>query len=128
MRSEEHALVEEELITKKDEPVLEEKPRCLNDEYEVVYHRPDTMVDVSMHYCPGCAHSLLHKLIMEAVDELGIQDKTIGVAPVGCAVFAYNYFNIDMSEAAHGRASAVATGIKRVLPDKYVFSYQGDGD
>lgn len=147
MRSEEHTLVEEELISKKDEPVnksaeitntpesitaeehlIAEKPRCLDEDYEMVYHKPKTMVDVSMHYCPGCAHSLLHKLIMEAVDELGIQDKTIGVAPVGCAVFAYDYMNIDMTEAAHGRASATATGIKRLLPDSYVFTYQGDGD
>ncbi|MEO8512545.1 MAG: thiamine pyrophosphate-dependent enzyme [Ignavibacteria bacterium] len=86
------------------------------------------MVDVSMHYCPGCAHSLVHKLVMEVVDELGIQEQTIGVAPVGCAVFAYDYMDIDMSEAAHGRACATATGIKRLMPDKYVFTYQGDGD
>ncbi|HMS64925.1 MAG TPA: thiamine pyrophosphate-dependent enzyme, partial [Ignavibacteria bacterium] len=86
------------------------------------------MLEVDMHYCPGCAHSLVHKLIMEAVEELGIQETTIGVAPVGCAVFAYHYMNIDMQEAAHGRATAVATGIKRLMPDKYVFTYQGDGD
>ncbi len=99
-----------------------------NDEYEVVYKKPDTMVDTAMHYCPGCAHSLVHKLIMEVVQEMGIQEITIGVAPVGCAVFAYDYMDIDMQEAAHGRACAVATGIKRLLPDKYVFTYQGDGD
>jgi 2-oxoglutarate ferredoxin oxidoreductase subunit beta len=81
-----------------------------------------------MHYCPGCGHGVVHKILMEVIDELGIQDQTIGIAPVGCAVFAYDYMNIDMQEAAHGRASAVATGVRRVLPDKYVFSYQGDGD
>ncbi|MCK7517288.1 MAG: thiamine pyrophosphate-dependent enzyme [Ignavibacteriales bacterium] len=94
----------------------------------MVYCRPDTLTDVPFHYCPGCGHSVVHKVLMEVVDELGIQEETIGVAPVGCSVFAYHYMNIDMQEAAHGRASAVATGIKRVLPDKYVFSYQGDGD
>lgn len=98
------------------------------EEYEVVYRKPSTMVDVSMHYCPGCAHSLVHKLIMEVVEEMDIQEQTIGVAPVGCAVFAYDYMDIDMQEAAHGRACAVATGIKRLMPDKYVFTYQGDGD
>lgn len=105
-----------------------ERPRCLDEEYELVYEKPHSLVDVSMHYCPGCAHSLVHKLILEVIDELGIQEETIGVAPVGCAVFAYDYMDIDMSEAAHGRAAAVATGIKRLLPDKYVFTYQGDGD
>lgn len=141
MRSEEHLLVEEQLITAKEEisdkttaekevteAVIPDKPRCLDEEYEMVYHRPKTMVDVSMHYCPGCAHSLVHKLVMEVVDELGIQEETIGVAPVGCAVFAYDYMDIDMSEAAHGRACATATGIKRLMPDRYVFTYQGDGD
>ncbi len=97
-------------------------------EYECVYSRPDTLTDTNFHYCPGCGHGVAHRLIMEVIDELGICEDTIGVAPVGCSVFAYQYMNIDMSEAAHGRASAVATGIKRVLPDKYVFSYQGDGD
>ncbi len=103
-------------------------PVCENEEYFLIYERPHTLVDVNMHYCPGCAHSLVHKLIMEAVEELDIQEQTIGVAPVGCAVFAYDYMDIDMSEAAHGRATAVATGIKRLMPDKYVFTYQGDGD
>ncbi len=98
------------------------------EEYEMVYHKPATMVDVAMHYCPGCAHSLVHKLIMEVVEEIDIQEKTVGVAPVGCSVFAYDYMDIDMQEAAHGRACAVATGIKRLMPDKYVFTYQGDGD
>ncbi len=133
MQSEEHTLVEEKLITAKENTevpedlITAEKP-CISDEYELVYQRPKTMVDVSMHYCPGCAHSLVHKIIMEAIDELGIQEETIGVAPVGCAVFAYDYMDIDMSEAAHGRACAVATGIKRLMPERYVFTYQGDGD
>jgi 2-oxoglutarate ferredoxin oxidoreductase subunit beta len=95
---------------------------------ECVYEKPDTLTDTRFHYCPGCGHSVVHRVIMEVVSELGIQDQTIGVAPVGCSVFAYHYMNVDMQEAAHGRASAVATGIKRVLPDRYVFSYQGDGD
>lgn len=101
---------------------------CTPDEYEMVYHKPTTLVNVSMHYCPGCAHSLVHKLIMEVVEEENIQDKTIGIAPVGCSVFAYDYMNIDMQEAAHGRAAAVATAVKRLMPEKYVFTYQGDGD
>ncbi|MEJ2616946.1 MAG: thiamine pyrophosphate-dependent enzyme, partial [Ignavibacteriaceae bacterium] len=98
------------------------------DELEVVYKKPSTLTDTIFHYCPGCGHSVVHRVIMEVVEEMGIQDNTIGVAPVGCSVFAYNYMDIDMQEAAHGRASAVATGIKRVLPERYVFSYQGDGD
>ncbi len=99
-----------------------------DEEYEVVYQKPTTMVDVPMHYCPGCAHSLVHKLVMEAVEELDIQQQTVGVAPVGCAVFAYEYMDVDMQQAPHGRACAVATGIKRLLPEQYVFTYQGDGD
>ena len=99
-----------------------------NEGYEVVYERPAALVDVPMHYCPGCAHSVVHKLLMEVVAELHIQEQTIGVAPVGCSVFAYEYMDIDMQEAAHGRAAAVATGIKRLMPDRYVFTYQGDGD
>ncbi len=95
---------------------------------DCVYEKPDTLTETRFHYCPGCGHGVAHRILMEVVDELGIQDQTIGVAPVGCSVFAYNYMNVDMQEAAHGRASAVATGIKRILPDKYVFSYQGDGD
>lgn len=101
---------------------------CTVNGYELVFQKPSTLTDVPFHYCPGCGHSVVHRLLMEVVEELGIQEKTIGVAPVGCSVFAYHYMNIDMQEAAHGRASAVATGIKRVLPDRYVFSYQGDGD
>ncbi|MDD6883959.1 MAG: thiamine pyrophosphate-dependent enzyme [Eubacteriales bacterium] len=93
-----------------------------------VFKRPNMLIDVPLHYCPGCTHGIIHRLVAEALDELTEQDKVIGVAPVGCAVFAYNYFNCDMYEAAHGRAPAVATGIKRVQPDKVVFTYQGDGD
>jgi 2-oxoglutarate ferredoxin oxidoreductase subunit beta len=116
-------------ILEKDGTETLEKPRCLEtDDFELVYKRPETLLDISMHYCPGCAHSTVHKLIMEVVEEMGIQEQTVGVAPVGCAVFAYDYLDIDMQEAAHGRATAVATGIKRMLPDKYVFTYQGDGD
>ena len=94
----------------------------------MVFERPKMLVDVPMHYCPGCTHGILHRLVAETIDELGVADKTIGVAPVGCAVFAYNYFNCDMYEAAHGRAPAVATGCKRVHPGACVFTYQGDGD
>ncbi|MDL2206234.1 thiamine pyrophosphate-dependent enzyme [Eubacteriales bacterium OttesenSCG-928-N13] len=94
----------------------------------VVFDRPKALCDVPLHYCPGCTHGIIHRLVAEAIDELGVQDKTIGVAPVGCAVFAYNYFNCDMYEAAHGRAPAVATGCKRTQKDKVVFTYQGDGD
>ncbi len=94
----------------------------------IVYKKPDTLLDVNMHYCPGCGHGTVHKVLMEVVEELGIEDKTIGVAPVGCSVFAYNYMNVDMQQAPHGRACAFATGIKRVMPDRFVFTYQGDGD
>ena len=94
----------------------------------VVFKKPEFLADVPLHYCPGCTHGIIHRLVAEAIDELGCADRTIGVAPVGCAVFAYNYFNCDMYEAAHGRAPAVATGCKRVQPDKVVFTYQGDGD
>ena len=95
---------------------------------ECVYAPTDLLTDTRFHYCPGCSHGVVHRVLMEVVDEMGIQEQTIGVAPVGCSVFAYNYLDIDMQEAAHGRASAVATGIKRIHPDKFVFSYQGDGD
>ena len=93
-----------------------------------VFERPNALTDKPFHYCPGCTHGIIHCLVAEVIDELGIREKTIGVAPVGCAVFAYEYFNCDMHEAAHGRAPAVATGIKRVHPDNVVFTYQGDGD
>ena len=94
----------------------------------VVFEKPKALADVPLHYCPGCTHGIVHRLVAEAIDELGIEGTTIGVAPVGCAVMAYNYFNCDMAEAAHGRAPAVATGIKRADPSKVVFTYQGDGD
>ncbi|MGE5626890.1 MAG: thiamine pyrophosphate-dependent enzyme [Solirubrobacterales bacterium] len=94
----------------------------------VVFEKPKALIDVSTHYCPGCTHGIIHRLVAEVIDELGILDKTIGVAPVGCSVLAYNYFACDMFEAAHGRAPACATGIKRTNPDKVVFTYQGDGD
>jgi 2-oxoglutarate ferredoxin oxidoreductase subunit beta len=95
---------------------------------ERVYGRTNLLTDTRFHYCPGCGHGVVHRLLMEVVEEMGIQESTVGVAPVGCSVFAYNYLDIDMQEAAHGRASAVATAIKRILPDKFVFAYQGDGD
>ena len=94
----------------------------------VVFEKPKMLLDIPLHYCPGCTHGIIHRLVAEALDELGCGANTVGVAPVGCAVFAYNYFNCDMYEAAHGRAPAVATGIKRSQPDKVVFTYQGDGD
>ena len=94
----------------------------------IVFEKTRLLTDKPFHYCPGCTHGIIHRLVAEALDELGIGDKAVGVAPVGCAVFAYDYFNCDMMEAAHGRAHAVATGIKRVLPDRAVFTYQGDGD
>lgn len=94
----------------------------------VVFQKTNMLLEKPFHYCPGCTHGIIHRLVAEALDELGIGETAIGVAPVGCAVFAYEYFNCDMMEAAHGRAPAVATGIKRVCPDKAVFTYQGDGD
>ena len=94
----------------------------------IVFEKPKALTDAPMHYCPGCTHGIIHRLAAEALEELGVTGQTIGVAPVGCAVFAYNYFNCDMVEAAHGRAPAVATGIKRADPSKIVFTYQGDGD
>lgn len=93
-----------------------------------VFERPRFLTDTPLHYCPGCTHGIIHRLVAEALDENFEQQDVIGVAPVGCAVFAYNYFNCDMYEASHGRAPAVATGIKRARPDKIVFTYQGDGD
>ncbi len=94
----------------------------------LVYDKPRLMNNNPMHYCPGCTHGVVHKLVAEVIDEMGLTEKTIGVAPVGCAVFAYNYIDIDWVEAAHGRAPAVATAVKRLQPDKMVFTYQGDGD
>jgi len=92
------------------------------------FKKPEALSDAHTHYCPGCTHGVIHRLVAETIDELGIRGRTVGVAPVGCAVLAYNYFNCDFVEAAHGRAPAMATGIKRVLPDRIVFTYQGDGD
>lgn len=94
----------------------------------VVFQPTKALRDVPTHYCPGCTHGIIHRLVAECIEELGILDKTIGVAPVGCSVLAYDYFACDMFEAAHGRAPAVATGIKRANPDTVVFTYQGDGD
>jgi len=95
---------------------------------DVAFKRPEALTDKVTHYCPGCTHGIIHRLVGEALDSLGVQEKTIGVASVGCSVFSYEYFNCDMQQAAHGRAPAVATGIKRVHPDAVVFTYQGDGD
>ena len=95
----------------------------------IVYQKTKGLTDAELHYCPGCTHGIVHKLVGETLEEMGVLGNTIGVAPVGCSVFAYNYFNCDMHEAAHGRAPAVATGIKRVsAPGTIVFTYQGDGD
>ena len=94
----------------------------------IVFQKPHALADVPLHYCPGCTHGIIHRLVAEVLEELGVGETAIGIAPVGCAVFAYNYFNCDMMEAAHGRAPACATGAKRVHPDKVVFTYQGDGD
>lgn len=93
-----------------------------------VYARPRLLDERNTHYCPGCSHGVVHRVIAELIDEMGLEDKTIGVAPVGCAVFAYNYIDVDWVEAAHGRAPAVATGLQRLNPDRLVFTYQGDGD
>jgi 2-oxoglutarate ferredoxin oxidoreductase subunit beta len=94
----------------------------------MVYSKTPVLTSTTMHYCPGCSHGTVHKLIAEVIEEMGIQEKTIGVSPVGCAVFAYNYIDIDWQQAAHGRAPALATATKRLHPEKYVFTYQGDGD
>jgi 2-oxoglutarate ferredoxin oxidoreductase subunit beta len=100
-------------------PVMEE---------QIVYQRPVSLRDVPTHYCPGCTHGIAHRLVAEVLDELGVRERTIGISPVGCSVLAYRYFNTDGAEAAHGRAPAMATGIKRIMPDHVVFTYQGDGD
>ena len=94
----------------------------------IVFDKPKALADVPLHYCPGCTHGIVHRLVAEAIDELGIEGRTVGIAPVGCSVMAYDYFHCDMIEASHGRAPAVATGVKRALPDNIVFTYQGDGD
>ncbi len=93
-----------------------------------VFKRPESLKDVQTHYCPGCHHGTIHRLVAEALDEFGLQKKTIGVASIGCSVFLYSYFDIDVVESPHGRAPAVATGVKRARPDSFVFTYQGDGD
>ncbi len=100
----------------------------MTQEAELVFSRPESLSDVVTHYCPGCIHGIAHRLIAEVIDELGIRDRTVGIAPVGCSVLAYNYFEFDFAEAAHGRAPAMATGMKRTNPDLVVFTYQGDGD
>ena len=94
----------------------------------LVMEKTKVMNDTPMHYCPGCSHGVVHKLVAEVIEEMGLEDKTVGISPVGCAVFIYNYIDIDWQEAAHGRAPALATAINRLYPDKYVFTYQGDGD
>ena len=99
-----------------------------NAQAQVVFSRPKSLTDKPFHYCPGCFHGIVHRLVAEVIDELEIEGKTIGISPVGCSVMNYDYFNCDMIEAAHGRAPAVATGVKRVNPDNVVFTYQGDGD
>jgi len=93
-----------------------------------VFERPRSLADIPFHYCPGCTHGIIHRLVATAIDDLGIQEQTIGVASVGCSVFTYNYFDVDMQAASHGRAPAVATGVKRAIPEAIVFAYQGDGD
>lgn len=94
----------------------------------LIYSKPESLAERVTHYCPGCTHGVAHRLIAEVIDEMGLRETTLGIAPVGCSVFAYNYFNMDFAEAAHGRAPAMATGLKRVSPDRIVFTYQGDGD
>jgi 2-oxoglutarate/2-oxoacid ferredoxin oxidoreductase subunit beta len=98
------------------------------DPANMVYEKSRVMLDNTMHYCPGCSHGTAHQIVANVIEEMGMQDKTIGVAPVGCAVFIYNYLNVDFAESAHGRAPALATAIKRLNPDRLVFTYQGDGD
>lgn len=94
----------------------------------VVFEKPKSLTDLETHYCPGCTHGIIHRLVAEAIDALGIEGRTIGISPVGCAVMAYDYFRCDMVEAAHGRAPAIATGLKRTMPENIIFTYQGDGD
>lgn len=94
----------------------------------LVYKRTPVLTDAVMHYCPGCGHGTVHRMVAEVIEEMGIQDRTIGIAPVGCSVLAYNYFDVDFIEAAHGRAPAIASAVKRLYPENFVFSYQGDGD
>jgi len=98
------------------------------DGMDLVYTRPESLTQADTHYCPGCTHGTIHRLVAEVLDELGVRERTLGFAPVGCSVLAYNYFNVDIAQAAHGRAPAMATGAKRANPGKVVFTYQGDGD
>ncbi|MBN1564867.1 MAG: 2-oxoglutarate oxidoreductase [Anaerolineae bacterium] len=105
---------------------MDEQQELLDE--QIVYKRPESLTDVPTHYCPGCTHGIAHRIVAEVLDELGLREHAIGIAPVGCSVLIYNYFNVDFAEAAHGRAPAMATGIKRVMPDRIVFTYQGDGD
>jgi 2-oxoglutarate ferredoxin oxidoreductase subunit beta len=100
----------------------------MTQQAELVFSRPESLADVVTHYCPGCIHGIVHRLVAEVMDELDIRERTVGIAPVGCSVLAYNYFECDFAEAAHGRAPAMATGIKRTRPNLIVFTYQGDGD
>lgn len=93
-----------------------------------VYSKTDVLTDTVMHYCPGCGHGTAHRIVAEVIEEMGAQNNTVGIAPVGCSVLAYNYFNLDVQQAAHGRAPALATAVKRLMPDRFVFTYQGDGD
>ncbi|HIY27389.1 MAG TPA: 2-oxoglutarate oxidoreductase, partial [Candidatus Acutalibacter pullistercoris] len=94
----------------------------------IVFQKPSTLTDAPMHYCPGCTHGIVHRLVAQAIEELGIEGKTVGVASVGCSVMCYDYFTCDMVQAPHGRAQAVATGLKRARPENVIFTYQGDGD
>ncbi len=103
-------------------------PEQIIEKGTLVFEKTKLMTDAHLSYCPGCGHGVAHRIVMEVIEEMGIAEETIGIAPVGCSVLAYDFMNIDMQQAAHGRAPAVATGIKRVFPDKYVFTYQGDGD
>jgi 2-oxoglutarate ferredoxin oxidoreductase subunit beta len=100
----------------------------MSTEATTIFKRPEALTEVITHYCPGCTHGVIHRLVAESLDELGVRERAVGVAPVGCSVLAYNYFNVDFMEAAHGRAPALATGFKRCRPDMIVFTYQGDGD
>lgn len=107
---------------------MDKIPTLTPNALELVSQRPESLCETSTNYCPGCTHGIAHRLLAEAIDELGLREQTIFVAPVGCSVFAYEYFNVDACQAAHGRAPAMATGIKRLMPDKLVLTYQGDGD
>jgi len=107
---------------------MEDIKDIIIQEQNMVYQRTKLMTDATLSYCPGCGHGTIHRLIMEVIEEMDIQSETIGIAPVGCSVLAYDFMDVDFTQAAHGRAPAVATGIKRLWPDKFVFSYQGDGD